>query len=93
MLDFVRAFAYRSHMKKRKSLTRQEQAETLKHYMERRRMSQVAFVAWLDSKGIMISTQYLNDVICGRREAGPKFKDVFKAITGVTLVDGLVEEK
>ena len=79
-------------MKKRRSLTRKEQSETLSTWMLRRRMNQKQFTEWLDSKGISMTPQYLNDVIHGRREPGPKFKQVFKEITGVTLVDGLVED-
>jgi hypothetical protein len=61
--------------------------------MQRKHLSQVEFAAWLESRGILVSTQYLNDVINSRRAAGPKFKEVFKEITGIILVDGLVEEK
>jgi len=78
-------------MKKRRSLTQQEQPETLKRFMERKRMNQVEFAIWLEARGIIISTQYLNDVIHRRRAPGPKFKAVFKEITGITLADGLVE--
>jgi hypothetical protein len=78
-------------MKKRRSLTRAEQIGTLREYMEEKRWTQVAFLAWLESKGIIITPQYLGDVLHGRRNAGPKFKQVFKEITGKTLVDGLIE--
>ena len=60
--------------------------------MQEKQMSQSAFTAWLTSKGITITAQYLSDVLKGRRHPGPKLKAVFKEITGITLVEGLVED-
>ena len=79
-------------MKKRRSLTRPEQVQTLDRYLKDNRYTQKAFVEFLDSKGITITTQYLNDVLRGRRNAGPKFVSVFREITGIVLVDGIIEE-
>ena len=73
-------------------MTLQDQSVALSAWMSRRGMGQKDFSKWLDSKGITVSPQYLNDVLNGRRHPGPKFKLVFKEITGVTLVDGLVEQ-
>lgn len=80
-------------MKKRRSLTRQEQVTTLKDFRESRGWTQRRLVEFLESKGITITAQYLNDVLHGRRAPGPKFREVFREITGINLVDGLVEDK
>lgn len=80
-------------MKKRRSLTKHEQVHTLKGYLKDKRWTQAEFVRFLDEQGITVTTQYLNDVLRGRRNPGPKFIAVFREITGVTLVDGLVEER
>ena len=82
-------------MRKRRSLNRAEQSQTITAYLKRKRLGQKEFAEWLlaPPRGILISPQYLNDVIRGRRDAGPKFKAILKEITGVTLVDGLVEDE
>ena len=80
-------------MKKRRSLTHSEQVTTLKEFLAKRRWTQVVFIEWLGLKGITITAQYLSDVINNRRNPGPKFKAIFKEITGITLVDGLIEDR
>jgi len=80
-------------MKRRRSLTHAEQVATLKEFLAKRRWTQVVFIEWLGTKGITITAQYLSDVINNRRNPGPKFKAIFKEITGITLVDGLVEKE
>jgi len=79
-------------MKRRRSLTRNEQVQTLEQYLKGKRWTQKAFVEFLDSKGVTITGQYLNDVLHGRRQPGPRFIGVFREITGITLVAGLIEE-
>lgn len=79
-------------MKRRRSLTGPEQVSTLEVFISRRKWTQKRFVDFLDSKGITITTAYLNDVLKNRRAAGPKFKQVFREITGIQLVDGLIEK-
>ena len=79
-------------MKRRRSLNHTEQVTTIRDFLAQKRWSQVTFRAWLDKNGVTISTQHLSDVLNGRRNPGPVFKDVFKEITGVTLVDGLIED-
>ena len=79
-------------MKKRRSFTKKEQVQTLDAYLRLRRWTQIEFVRWLDTKGITISAQYLNDVLHKRRDPGPKLIQVFEEITGITLVDGLIED-
>ena len=80
-------------MRKRRSMTHREQVTTLAAFIAEKRWTQRAFIAWLDSKGILITVQHLNDVLHGRRNPGPKFREVFQEITGITLVDGLIEDK
>lgn len=70
-----------------------EQRETLASWMTKKKQSQRQFLDWLEIKGILISPQYLCDVLKGKRSPGPRFKKVFLEITGVSLVDGLIEEK
>ena len=79
-------------MKKRRSLTKREQVQTLEQFLRDKRWTQIAFVRWLESKGVLISAQYVNDVICHRRDPGPKLIAVLKQITGIRLVEGLVED-
>lgn len=79
-------------MKKRRSLNRAEQLSTLRSWMEKRKMGQREFSGFMASKGITISDQYLSDVLHGRKNPGPKFKEVFREITGINLVDGLIED-
>ena len=79
-------------MKKRRSLTRQEQVATLKEFVARKRWSQRELVRFLDENGITISAQYVNDVLNNRRSPGQKFKQVLSELTGIRFVDALVEE-
>lgn len=80
-------------MQRRKSYTKQEQVLTLKKWIKDRGMTQNDFVIFLNKKGIAITNQHLSDIFHERRNPGPKFKEVFKEITGATLVDGLIEER
>ena len=85
-----------NNMKRRRGYTPQEAAETLTEWIQRRRMTQAAFIRWLsepEQGSVTISPQYFNQMITGQRPPGQKFKDIFKQITGVTLLDGLVEER
>lgn len=51
------------------------------------------FHRWLESRGVAITRQYCQQLANGTLTPGPKFKQVFREITGITLVDGLIEEK
>jgi hypothetical protein len=80
-------------MKRRRSFTKPEALETLRSWMWDNRMTQVAFVRWLKDRGIVITQAFLSEMLRGVRPAGgPKFKRAFKEITGITLVEGLIEE-
>lgn len=79
-------------MKRRKSLTRIEQIETLNTWMRKKGLGQKQFLTWLGVRGLDISPQYLNDVLLNRKPAGPKFISIFREITGVQLVAGLMEK-
>ena len=80
-------------MEKRRSLTKREQVQTLEQFLADKRWTQIELVRWLASKGVLISAQYVNDVLRHRRDPGPKLIAVFKEITGVRLVEGLVEDR
>ena len=81
-------------IKRRRSLTRAEQVTTITAFMAKKKFTtQTQFLDWLCSRGILISPGYLSDAVNGRKLFGPAFKDVFREITGVTLVDGLIEEQ
>ena len=80
------------YMKKRRSLTQQEQVQTLGQYIRGKGWTQAQFVRHLESKGITITAQYVNDVLCGRKKPGKCLIEVFREITGFTLVGGLIEE-
>jgi hypothetical protein len=80
-------------MKRRRSLTRAEQSETLVRWMDHKHKTQRQLVDWLESRGIIVSPAYLNDVIRMRRAPGPKFKAVFRKLTGIELEDGLIERE
>lgn len=60
--------------------------------MDRKGKSQRQLSDWLAERGILVSPQYLSDVLRNRRDPGPRFKEVFREITGITLVDGLIED-
>lgn len=74
-------------------MTPSDQRVTLRAWLDRKRMSQRDFIQWLSTRGILISVGYLNEMLTGREMAGPKFIEIFKEITGVSLVPGLVEDK
>jgi hypothetical protein len=78
-------------MKKRRSLTKAEQVVTLEQFIQRKRWTQQEFIRFLDSKGIVMTAQHLNDVLHKRRDPGPRFCAIFLEITGVHLVRGLIE--
>jgi hypothetical protein len=80
-------------MKKRRSLTKEEQVSTLAQFIQHKRWTQQEFIRFLDSKGILMTAQHLNDVLHKRRAPGPRFCAVFLEITGVRLVRGLIEEE
>ena len=80
-------------MKRRRGYKTLEAVQTLKGWMWKNRMRQADFVRELEMRGILITQAYLHQMFTGIRPPGPKFKEIFKEITGITLVDGLVEEK
>ncbi len=78
-------------MKKWRSLTKAEQVVTLEQFIQSKGWTQQQFVRFLDSKGIMMTAQHLNDVLHKRRDPGPRFCAIFLEITGVKLERGLIE--
>ncbi len=56
-------------------------------------MSQADFVRWLSDHGITITRVYLSNMLTGKRPPGPKFREMFREIAGITLVDGFVEQR
>jgi len=81
-------------MKNRRSYTQAEAVQTLQEWISRKHGgNRAAFVRWLEEHGITITGTYLRDMLTDKRPPGPKFREVFHEITGITLVDGLVEDK
>ena len=69
----------------------QAQAELVR-WINQKRFSHADFRPWLETKGIIISQATCFALVTGKITPGPRFKQVFKEITGVTLVDGLIEQ-
>lgn len=63
----------------------------LVNWLSKNRMNPTKFLAWLEENGITISYEYARSMFDGKLTPGPKFKSVFKAITGIELQDGLIE--
>lgn len=80
-------------MKRRRSLTKEEQIVTLEQFIRRKRWTQREFIRFVESKGYLMTAQHLNDVLHKRRAPGPRFCAIFQEITGVRLVRGLIEEE
>jgi hypothetical protein len=78
-------------MKKRRSLSKEEQVVTLEQFIRRKGWTQQQFIRFLDSKDIVMTAQHLNDVLHKRRDPGPRFCAIFFEITGVHLERGLIE--
>ena len=62
-------------------------------WIARKGWTQVQLQSFLGNNGIIITAQTCSKLVRGEITPGRYFKQVFKAITGVTLVDGLVEDK
>jgi hypothetical protein len=77
--------------KRRRYYTHPEAQAVLVDYVRRRFGSTTEFHAWLEEHGIAITRTYCDAMIRGRLTPGPKFKQVFEEVTGIRLVDGLVE--
>ena len=68
----------------------QAQAELLR-WITKQRLSQADFRRWLETNGIIISQATCHALWTGKITPGPCFKLVFKQITGIDLMDGLIE--
>ena len=55
-------------------------------------MKTIEFQRWLEDRGVHMTYTYCRAMTQQKLSPGPKFKQVFKEITGVTLVDGLIEQ-
>jgi hypothetical protein len=55
-------------------------------------MGPADFIRWLDARGVLVTKQYLHQLINEGFTPGPKFKAIFREITGIQLVDGLIEK-
>ena len=80
-------------MKKRRNYTRREAVQTLKDWLWKNHLRQTDFLEWLSKRGILITPAYLSLMLSGKIAPGKRFKEIFKEITGVTLVDGLIEDQ
>jgi len=83
---------YRFMSKRRHTYTYNEAQTVLTAWIARRKMSQREFAAFLSGRGVLISPQTCSALVAGKITPGPMFKKVFHEITGIKLVDGLVEE-
>ena len=55
-------------------------------------MTQVEFAEFLAESDILLSPQTCSKLVRGQITPGAYFKAVFKEITGIELVDGLIEK-
>lgn len=78
---------------RRRNYTHKEAQTLLINWLSKHRMNPTTFAAWLDERGITISREYARQMVDGKLTPGPKFKAAFREITGITLVDGLVEDE
>jgi len=65
----------------------------LVNWLTERGMSSTTFQRWLSGHGIEITRTYCDAMTNQKLSPGPKFKQVFREITGIQLVDGLVEDE
>lgn len=56
-------------------------------------MNQRGFMDWLAEREIIITPATCSLMVAGKITPGPKFKGVFRKLTGIQLVDGLLEEE
>ena len=80
-------------MRNRKHYTHTEAQTVLKDWLRANRLGTTQFSRWLEARGVTASKQYIHQLVTGALHPGPKFKQIFKEITGITLVDGLVERR
>jgi hypothetical protein len=80
-------------MRNRRNYTHAEARTVLTYWVRRKKMNPTTFHRWLELNGVTITRQYCTELLSGKLSVGPKFKAVFKEITGITLVDGLIESE
>ena len=61
-------------------------------WLRKQRMGASEFQRWLDKRGITVTRQHCDQLVKGK-SSGPRFSDAFYKITGIRLVDGLVEDR
>lgn len=76
----------------RKSYTHNEALLVLTDWLRDNKMTQKRFMNFLAVRGLIISPQTCSALANGRITPGPKFRSVFKEITGIGLHAGFVEE-
>ncbi len=76
---------------RRRNYTHSEAQTVLTEWLKRKRMTPTQFQAWLAENGVEVTREYCRMLTVGKLTPGPKFKAIFKQITGITLVDGLIE--
>ena len=80
-------------MRNRRNYTHAEARTVLVDWVRRKNMNPAKFHRWLEENGVTITRQYCQMLLSGKLCVGPKFKQVFKEITGITLIDGLIERE
>lgn len=78
--------------KQRRSYTHGEAQAVLVTWLQERGMKTIEFQRWLEDRGVHMTYTYCRAMTQHKLSPGPKFKQVFKEITGVILVDGLIEQ-
>ena len=78
--------------RQRRSYTHGEAQRVLVNWLTERGMSSTTFQRWLSERGIEITRAYCDAMTKQKLSPGPKFKQVFREITGIQLVDGLIEK-
>ena len=78
----------------RRNYTNDEAKTTLRSWLQKNKHTPGSFWHWLDQRGVVVTRQTCHNLFHGHYVApGPQFKKVFKEITGIVLVDGLIESK
>ena len=81
------------NMRNRRNYTHPEAQAVLKDWVRRKKWTPTQFHRWLELNGVTVTRQYVATLVTGEMCAGPKFKQIFKEITGIVLIDGLVEDE
>ena len=77
----------------RRNYTYDEAKAVLAKWVKDQGLTPGSFWRWLESRGVTITRQTCHNLYHGNKEPGEQFKAVFKEITNIQLVDGLIEQR